>query len=224
MRNDIVATAVVPHQKLSDAHVDLATAHRNHLDLPDVRRVRVAVPSLHGAPEPARSRWPGRARAHRGLVLLLCLSLMPAVASAQADVAEVPENAHVKRYGVGWECDWGYRTAAQSCEAIAVPAHAHLDAFGGRWECDRGYRVVNKGCVPVEVPPHAFLNSSGHGWQCDRGYQRNRKSCVAVEVPANAYLRSSGDGWDCERGFRRSGTSCVVLVVPANARARSKRW
>ena len=61
MRNDIVATAVVPHQKLSDAHVDLATAHRKHLDLPDVRRVRVAVPSLHGAPEPARSRSPSQA-------------------------------------------------------------------------------------------------------------------------------------------------------------------
>ena len=102
-------------------------------------------------------------------------------------------NAHTKSYGDGWECDWGYRPAAQSCEPITVPAHAHLDAFGGRWDCDRGYLKVNEACASVQVPLHAFLNSSGHDWRCDRGYQRNVESCVAVMVPADAYLDSSGD-------------------------------
>ena len=189
-----IVKAVVPQQMFSDAQVDVVTAHLAHGDRPDAPRVPVAFPAQRGAPEPSSSRPP-----------------------RQADVAEVPGHAHAKGYGVGWQCDWGYRTADQSCEAITVPVYAHLDSFGGRWDCDRGYRDVNEGCVPVEVPPHAFLNSSGHGWQCDRGYQRNDESCVAIVVPADAYLRSSGDGWDCERGFRRSGTSCVVLVVPTNA-------
>ena len=177
----------------------------------------VESPAQRARPVPSSSRSARQARAHRGLVLLLCLSLMPAVASAQADVAEVPENAHVKRYGVGWECDWGYRTAAQSCEAITVPAHAHLDAFGGRWECDRGYRKVNEACASVEVPPHAFLNSSGHGWQCDRGYRRVAERCAEVVVPPHAFLNSRGDRWECERGFRRNGQSCVEFAVPRNA-------
>ena len=212
-----IVKVVVSDQTLSDAHVDLATAHLEHGDRPDVWPVPVASPAQRRAPAPSSSRSARQAGAHQVLVLLLGLCLFPAVATAQADVAEVPGHAHAQRYGVGWECDWGYRTADQSCEAITVPAHAHLNAFGGRWDCDRGYRDVNEVCVPVNVPLHAFLNSSGHGWQCDRGYQRNDESCVAIVVPADAYLRSTGDRWECERGFRRSATSCVVLVVPLNA-------
>ena len=210
-----IVKAVVPRETLSEAHVDLATAHLLDGDLPDVTPVRVATPAQRGAPEPSNALSGRHARRHLGLVLLLCLSVMPVVAEAQGD--GVPTNAHAKRYGGGWECDWGYRIAGQSCELISVPAHAHLNAFGGRWDCDRGYRDINDLCVPVEVPPHAFLNTSGHGWTCERGYQRNDESCVAVMVPADAYLDSSGDRWKCERGFRRSGAACVALVVPQHA-------
>ena len=169
----------------------------------------VESPAQRARPVPSSSRSARQARAHRGLVLLLCLSLMPAVASAQADVAEVPENAHVKRYGVGWECDWGYRTAAQSCEAITVPAHAHLDAFGGRWECDRGYRKVNEACASVEVPPHAFLNSRGDRWECERGFRRNGQSCVEFAVPRNAHIGYSENEWTCNPGYRQRGATCL---------------
>lgn len=210
-----IVKAVVTLETLSEAHVDLATAHLVDGDLPDVTPVRVARPAHRGAPEPSKFSSGGHARQHLGLVLLLCLSVMPVVAEAQVD--EIPMNAHAKRYGAGWECDWGYRAGARSCEPIRVPAHAHLDGFGARWDCDRGYRDLNDVCVPVEVPPHAFLNASGHGWKCERGYQRDDESCVAVMVPADAYLDSSGDRWKCERGFRRSGASCVALVVPRHA-------
>ena len=212
-----IVKVVVSDQTLSDAQVDLATAHLEHGDRPDMRPVPVPSPGQRGAPSASSSGSARQAGAHRALVLLLGLCLLPAVASAQADLAEIPRNAHAQRYGVGWDCDWGYRTATQSCEPITVPAHAHLDAFGGRWDCDRGYWKVNGACAAVEVPPHGFLNSSGHGWQCDRGYQRRDQSCVVVLIPADAYLSSSGDRWECDRGFRRSGTSCVELVVPLNA-------
>lgn len=214
-----IAKAAVSDQTLSDAHVDVAMAHLEHGDRPDVRPVAVESPSQRPGPVPSSSRAVRQAGAHQALVLLLGLCLLPAVAAAQSDVTEVPENAHAQRYRSGgeWECDWGYRTAGQSCEPITVPAHAHLDAFGGRWDCDRGYRKVNEACAAVEVPRHAFLNSSGNGWQCERGYQRNDQSCVVVLIPADAYLSSSGDSWECARGFGRSGASCVELVVPTNA-------
>ena len=190
-------------------------------DCPDERVIwspfRLQSRKRGAAVAPLSSGSARRDGAHRALVLLLCLSLLPAVATAQSAVAEAPVNSHAKSYGDGWECDWGYRTVAQACEPIIVPAHAYLDAFGGRWDCDRGYRDINEACVPIEVPLHAFLNSSGHSWQCDRGYQRDNGSCIAVVVPADAYLGSAGDRWECERGFRRNGASCVALVVPPNA-------
>ena len=46
------------------------------------------------------------------ILVFLCVApavfIAPAAATAQADVAEVPLNAHAKRYGSVWECDWGY--------------------------------------------------------------------------------------------------------------------
>ena len=200
-----IAKGVVSDQTLSDAHVDVAMAHLEHGDRPDVR------------PVPSSSRSARQAGPHRSLVLLLGLCLLPAMATAQADVAEVPGDAHAKRYGVGWECDWGYRTVAQSCEPVIVPAHAHLDGFGGRWDCNRGYGRVGDTCAAVEVPPHAFLDSSGHRWECERGYRRVAERCAEVVVPPHAFLNSRGDRWESERGFRRNGQSCVEFAVPRNA-------
>ena len=60
----------------------------------------------------------------RWLVLLLFLFIAPAAANAQADVAEMSMNAHAKRHGGGWECDWGYRHLDQSC--VAVQVHRRL--------------------------------------------------------------------------------------------------
>jgi hypothetical protein len=46
------------------------------------------------------------------------------VVLAQTSVVMVPENAHVKGYGTGWECNLGYREVNAGCAAIMVPANA----------------------------------------------------------------------------------------------------
>lgn len=211
-----IVKAVVPLQTFTDAQADLAALHLARADRPDAPPAPVAVSTAGETTSPSTGLPPRQAVA-RALSLLLCLFLLPTSALAQGAVADIPAHAHAKSYGIGWECDWGYRAVEGSCEAITIPARAHLDPFGGRWNCDRGYRDIDEGCVPVEVPPHAFLNSSGHGWQCDRGYERDDQSCVALVVPPNAYLTASGERWECERGSQRSGSSCVAFVVPANA-------
>ena len=170
----------------------------------------VESPAQRAGPVPSSSRSARQAGPHRSLVLLLGLCLLlPAMATAQADVAEVPGDAHAKRDGVGWECDWGYRTVAQSCEPVIVPAHAHLDGFGGRWDCNRGYGRVGDTCAAVEVPPHAFLNSRGEGWECERGFRRNGQSCVEFAVPRNAHIGYSDNEWTCNPGYRQRGATCL---------------
>jgi len=151
----------------------------------------------------------------RFLIALLALSSWSEIAAAQDESAgAAPLNAHVKRYGDGWECDRGYRDFRRSCVAVEVPANAHLDSWGHGWKCSRGYRKTNQACAKIEVPPHAFLSSSGSRWECGRGYRRADQSCEAISLPANAYLDSSGNRWNCDRGFRRSGDSCAALEIP----------
>jgi hypothetical protein len=151
----------------------------------------------------------------RFLITFLALAIWPGVAAAQGASAEpAPQNARMKRYGGGWECDRGYQRAQRSCVVVDVPPNAYLNASGHDWECNRAYQKANGACAKIKVPPHAFLRSRGSKWKCDRGYRRVEQSCVAIAVPENAYLDSSGDRWSCERGFRESGDSCFLLEIP----------
>jgi hypothetical protein len=117
-----------------------------------------------------------RMRRHRSLlihplILLAFLATRPGVAFTQDGAAEIPENAHAKSYGSGWECDQGYRDFNGACEAVQVPANAYstsLSASYGRgWECDHGYRAADEACVAVKVPENGYLAASayGPGWQ-----------------------------------------------------------
>ena len=162
------------------------------------------------------------------LIALLALASWPGVAATQDDPAKAaPLNAHMKRYGGGWECDRGYREVNAACAAVEVPANAHLadSSYGRGWECDRGYRRVNETCELVEVPPNAFLRSNGRDWECDRGHQNVDQSCVAIKLPAHAYLVDSsyGRGWECDRGYREIDNACAVVTVPPNAFLNSAR-
>jgi hypothetical protein len=52
----------------------------------------------------------------RFLIALLALGSWPGIAAAQDEAADAaPLNAHMKRYGGGWECDRGYRDFRRSC-------------------------------------------------------------------------------------------------------------
>lgn len=45
-------------------------------------------------------------------------------AAAQTDSSEPPENAQLRRFGGGWECDPGYREREGACAAVAIPENA----------------------------------------------------------------------------------------------------
>jgi len=96
----------------------------------------------------SRSRTPA-------LLLATCLCfLWPGLASTQeASAQAVPENAHVKDYGTGWECNRGYRLSE------------------------------HKKCMKVEVPENAFLSFGGNGWKCHRGYRKGPDFCAMIEIP-----------------------------------------
>jgi hypothetical protein len=126
----------------------------------------------------------------RPLVLLALLVTTSGVALAQDGTVEIPENAHAKSYGSGWECDQGYRDFNDACKAVQVPASAYSSSasssYGRGWECDHGYRAVDEACVAVKVPANGYLTADsafGPGWQCDRAYRAVDKACVAVKVP-----------------------------------------
>lgn len=143
---------------------------------------------------------------------------------------EVPENAHPKRYGSGWECDRGHRELEGLCPPIQVPENAYATnvPYGTGWECRRGYRKIDKTCVAIKVPVNGYLNTSGDGWKCNRGYRAFDKTCVEVKVPKFGYLDDSsyGRGWKCIRGYRAIGKSCVPVTLPENAHLDSsgKDW
>ena len=125
-------------------------------------------PVLGGLAESTDGQCTSRRTAQRNqtnsrwwLVFAVALCLAPVVATAQADSVEAPTNSHAKRYGGGWECDWGYRNVDQSCVAVQVPPNAHLDYSGDGWECSRGFHEVNDACAVVEVPANAYLDSRG---------------------------------------------------------------
>ena len=94
------------------------------------------------------------------LALFWALSVLPYAALADDSLADVPENAHTKSYGTGWECDPGYREMGDHCAAVAVPANAFStnSSYGSGWDCNRGYIKGSDSCTAVSVPPHARLS------------------------------------------------------------------
>ena len=146
-----------------------------------------------------------RMRRHRTLlshplILLALQSTASAVALAQGDSAEIPENAHANSYGSGWQCDYGYR-------AVDEVGWRYFGGFcvrlAGSAIADIG---VDEACVAVKVPENSYLANFafGPGWQCDRGYRAVDEACVAIRVPENGYSTNSayGSGWQCDRGYR----------------------
>ena len=134
------------------------------------------------------------------------------VVFAQSGSVRVPDNAHARGYGGGWECDRGYRQVKGGCAAVKAPANAYLNnsAYGSGWECNWGYHQVDKSCVAIEVPLNAYLNSFGDEWKCDRGYRARREACVVVKVPMNGHINFTGNDWECNRPYKRQQEKCVL--------------
>ena len=65
-----------------------------------------------------------RTRSHQSLMLLLAFVFWRGVAAIQNHAADMPLNAHLKRYGSGWECDRGYRENGAACTAVGAGADA----------------------------------------------------------------------------------------------------
>ncbi len=139
-----------------------------------------------------------------------------------AETVSIPENAHAKKYGGGWECDLSYRLDGDGCVAIAVPENAYPTnrTYGSGWACLHGFvEVGGTSCTEVIVPEGGYLDPSGERWRCLRGYTRIDDSCQEIVVPDNAYLTNStyGSVWLCNRGYEIDGDACEAVAVPENA-------
>jgi hypothetical protein len=151
------------------------------------------------------------------LLVLFVTSTTAVLAKGNSEI--LPQNAHYKTYGDGWECNYGYKQDNDVCTAIKVPANAYLNSYGSKWECKRGYLESGGECSAINVPDNAYLNSYGNKWECKRGYRASSYACLAIKVPANGYLIESsyGSGWKCEHGFRAVGGACMAVRVPVKA-------
>lgn len=174
------------------------------------------------APRRVDDRSPGRALA-TGLVVAICAMMGFAVPSqSQSAAAPMPENAHPRTYGDGWECDVSFRIDGDACVAITVPENAFPTnrTYGAGWECLHGFTEVDRAsCVEVPVPDGGYLDATGQRWKCLRGYTKVADGCEKIELPNNAYLEdsSSGSVWRCNRGFENDGETCSAIPVPENA-------
>src|ERR687892_570807 len=88
------------------------------------------------------------------VLLLVLMATTSGAPLAQEGSADLPRNAHAKRYGGGWECDYGYQAVDDACGAVSMPANGYLvdSEYGSGWKCDRGYRAVEAACVAVRLP------------------------------------------------------------------------
>ena len=153
------------------------------------------------------------------IIIVLLFTLQ---AFAQTSTQPMPENARVKSYGDGWECNIGFRLNENACVAVIVPENAYSTnrSYGSGWQCRHGFRITDEAaCVAVEVPEGGFLDPSGKRWRCLRGYIKVDDICREIVLPANAYLAdaSYGSPWTCNRGFEATGDLCTAIFVPANA-------
>jgi hypothetical protein len=132
--------------------------------------------------------------------------------AAQAGTVSVPDNAHRKNYGSGWECDKGFREEDSSCAAVHVPENAFgtNSSFGLGWECSWGFRQAGQHCVAFRVPENAYLNAFGDKWKCDRGFKARGDRCHKIAIPENAHLDFSGNDWECDRPNRKITGKCAL--------------
>lgn len=156
------------------------------------------------------------------VLLIVCLLTFTTQSLAQTPIASMPENAHLKKYGDGWECDLSFRISGDLCVAIAVPENAYPTnrAYGNGWNCHHGFvEAKNASCITVSVPAGGYLDQSGRGWDCLRGYTKIDDTCSQIALPAHAYLVDEryGPGWTCERGFTQTPDRCSAIIVPENA-------
>ena len=153
-----------------------------------------------------------KSQRRRLCAVALFLSAFPIGLSSAgyAGTVKVPDNAHAKNYGSGWECDKGFREKKRECAAIKVPDNAFptKSNYGQGWECSWGFRQEGALCAVYKIPKNAFLNSFGDKWKCDRGYRARGDECEKIIVPDNAHLDFSGNGWQCNRPFRRFKDKC----------------
>jgi hypothetical protein len=146
------------------------------------------------------------------LVLIIISVLAPGAARAYDGSTKIPENAHAKSYGGGWECNYGYKEENNTCRPIKIPDHAYLNSYGSRWECNRGYRSSGRACVAIKVPANGYLDdaSYGPGWRCERGFRQTTDACEAVKVPENGHISSSGNDWECNKPYHRDTNKCAL--------------
>jgi hypothetical protein len=155
--------------------------------------------------------------------LALCfVFIFTAQSIAQSSAESPPENAHLIRYGDGWECDLQFRRDGDQCVALEVPENAFPTnrTYGSGWECYRGFENVDDTtCREIVVPPGAFLTASGTRWRCLRGFQKIGETCELIDLPDHAYLTAETDdsAWECDRGYKKSSEGCSKIHVPENA-------
>jgi len=112
------------------------------------------------------------------VALIFGATIKPAVAQVNDVQNTLPENAHVRTHGEGWECKWGFVRLRESCEEIELPLHAYLSEKGTFRECERGYQNINDAsCVVLEIPESAHLDYKGNSWECDQSYRQNGYLC-----------------------------------------------
>ncbi len=158
----------------------------------------------------------------RLVLVFALLAIFTVPAYSEVIVSSVPENAHKRSYGDGWECDRSYRASNDTCIAVVVPQNAYptYRNYGSGWECSHGFIEVREtSCAKVFVPEGGYLAPSGTRWNCLRGYRKIDDICQKIVLPPDSYLTNStrGPSWLCNRGFVALGNVCAPIEVPENA-------
>src|SRR3546814_8322833 len=95
-----------------------------------------------------------RERTRRALWFCGALVLAGGAGLSAGNAADGPQNSHRAVFGVGWECDWGYRREGNGCAPVDLPENAHITAAGNIWECNRGFRRKGGACAAIDLPEH----------------------------------------------------------------------
>src|SRR3546814_15160769 len=90
-----------------------------------------------------------RERTRRALWFCGALVLAGGAGLSAGNAADGPQNSHRAVFGVGWECDWGYRREGNGCAPVDLPENAHITADGNLWECNRGFRRKGGSCAAI---------------------------------------------------------------------------
>jgi hypothetical protein len=151
------------------------------------------------------------------ILATVLLILASAVRVLEASPESVPAHAHRISWGIGWDCDSGYRRGGNRCIPVIVPENGILDYSGHGWVCEWGYRRVGNRCIPVIVPENGVLDYSGHGWLCEDGYLKRDTRCIAVSEATDGEIRnlmiamsitSYPGNCPCPYNADRAGRSC----------------